>query len=194
MNRLKLYSEEIDKFIRIESAFAVGLMQITGCTMSTSNAIKEQMRQSICMIEEMLKQVDAYVQSDQDASHFVVLRDENSEDLLSEFNKLLEEESPIVAAVHRVISDLCIRYPALSKEKLTPIVMMDRDQNDLYACFPRLVGVDWNMSRRMSGTKVTYASDYNRMANQYRTTTFAFKRACVQVDADNKVKLVLARA
>ena len=99
---------------------------------------------------------------------------------LDELYTMLAEQSYVIAGVNRVFSDICIRYPHLNQKGITAVVLMDRQRNALHACFQRLVGVDCNMSRRMSGVKVTYSSDYDRMANQYRTTMFAFKKASIQ--------------
>lgn len=110
---------------------------------------------------------------------------------MSKFEQMLQDQSPIFAATNRVLSDLRMRYPALKHTGVTALMLMDPKRNELHACFQRLVGIDWNMSRRLSGQKVTYASDYNRMANQYRTTTFAFKKARVLEDDVFGVKLVL---
>jgi hypothetical protein len=99
---------------------------------------------------------------------------------IDELYTMLAEQSYLIAGVNRVFSDICIRYPHLNQKGVTPVVLMDRQRNALHACFQRLVGVDCNMSRRMSGVKVTYSSDYDRMANQYRTTMFAFKKASIQ--------------
>ena len=110
---------------------------------------------------------------------------------MSKFEQMLQDQSPIFAAINRVLSDLRMRYPVLKHKCVTALMLMDPERNELHACFQRLVGIDWNMSRRLSGQKVTYASDYNRMANQYRTTTFAFKKARVVEGGESGVKLVL---
>ena len=104
---------------------------------------------------------------------------------------MLQDQSPIFAAVNRVWSDLRIRYPLLDDKRVTAMMLMDPSHNYMYACFQRFVGVDWNVSRMLSGQKVTYASDYNRMANQYRTTTFAFKKARIVQHTDGMVKSIL---
>jgi hypothetical protein len=109
---------------------------------------------------------------------------------MNKFEQMLESQSPVFAAVNRVLSDLRMRYPILNLNDVDAKMMMDPLRNNLYACFQRLVGIDWNMSRRLSGQKVTYASDYNRMANQYRTTTFAFKK-CRIVRNQNLASLLL---
>ena len=110
---------------------------------------------------------------------------------MNSFGDVLQDQSPIFAAVSRVWSDLRIRYPRLQVDGVDAELLMDPDRNGLHACFQRLVGIDWNMSRRLSGQKVTYASDYNRMANQYRTTTFAFKKARVVHGGMGDCRLVL---
>ena len=110
---------------------------------------------------------------------------------MNSFGDVLQDQSPIFAAVSRVWSDLRIRYPRLQVDGVDAELLMDPDRNGLHACFQRLVGIDWNMSRRLSGQKVTYASDYNRMANQYRTTTFAFKKARVVHVGTSGCRLVL---
>lgn len=82
---------------------------------------------------------------------------------------------PVLLAANRVFSDIHNRYPHLQDRHLTVDVMMDVNRNSLYTQFQRLVGLDYALCRRMNGTRVTYASDYNRYSNQYRTTIYCFK-------------------
>jgi hypothetical protein len=187
----------VTSFSQLESNFAVGLMAITGIALNVKTAVRERLKEIIKMLQGLIGKIEPIA-----AGHLwenapeielvaaLVAEIEATDCVtnewiidMSKFEQMLQDQSPM--------SDLRMRYPVLKHTDVTALMLMDPKRNELHACFQRLVGIDWNMSRRLSGQKVTYASDYNRMANQYRTTTFAFKKARVLEDDVFGVKLVL---
>ena len=188
-------------FDRIEGPFAKGLVEITGVRPPHTDASgRDRIERSIGLLEEFIVKISNFVvqPAPLDSSYQTdlvgILETEleaNDASKIDELYTMLAEQSYVIAGVNRVFSDICIRYPHLNQKGITPVVLMDRQRNALHACFQRLVGVDCNMSRRMSGVKVTYASDYDRMANQYRTTMFAFKNATIHDIAQRGICLTL---
>ena len=118
-------------------------------------------------------------------NEFPVLKDGDvdswtKDGIIDNFQKRIMQsfaKSPLMSAASRVFSDILSRYPHLRHKDLTVEVMITQKTNSLYTQFQRLVGIDWALGRRTSGVRVTYASDYNRLANQYRTTLFCFETA-----------------
>lgn len=218
VGQLKTFSHAVNYFEQTEQLFAEGLIQLTGCRMTSLNETdkKERVKSTVVFLLDYVKQVDTFICTGENGdnmsemSFYPGAMGEEEEDIATEIlfadfqeyaamrkedtvsvYRMLESRSPIAAASNRVFNDLCIRYPHLGGNDITPLVLMDRYKNGLYAAFQRLVGLDWNLSRRLSGQKVTYASDYNRMSTQYRTTTFAFKHVRITQGDDGTPKLIL---
>ena len=68
----------------------------------------------------------------------------------------------------------------LRDSNMTPDIMLDSERNDFYSHFTRLIGLEICMMRRQSGVRVTYASDYRRIAMEFRVLLADFKNAVVQ--------------
>lgn len=111
---------------------------------------------------------------------------------MSKFNHYIEHVrmqiisgTPLWCACHRVFSDIHERNPHLQHRGMTTGLLMDIRRNSLWSQYQRLVALDYTMCRRLSGIKTTFASDYRRIANQYRITMFLFANTSI-VDVNGK--------
>ena len=173
---LEAFAAAAKRCIAMDDAFSQGIEQMTGVRVLTPDATarRDQVLEHITLL---LQQDCTHVpsQSDTTGNH-----NQSDDEKLTEFETLMESLSPVSTAASRVKNTLCLRYPVFKKVTLS--VLMNPAKNELFVAFQRLVSLDWNMSRRLSGQKVTYSSDYNRMTNQYRVTMFAFKHASIDTD------------
>lgn len=111
---------------------------------------------------------------------------------MSKFNHYIEHVrmqiisgTPLWCACHRVFSDIHERNRHLQRRGMTTGLLMDIRRNSLWSQYQRLVALDYTMCRRLSGIKTTFASDYRRIANQYRITMFLFANTSI-VDVNGK--------
>jgi hypothetical protein len=175
---LKSFEAIAKRCIATDDAFSQGIEQMTGVRVLTPDATarRDQVFEHITLL---LQQIPSTEQSQIDTQ-----ADNGQKE--TEFETLMESLSPVSTAASRVRNTLCLRYPVFKQVTLS--VLMNPAKNELFVAFQRLVSLDWNMSRRLSGQKVTYSSDYNRMTNQYRVTMFAFKHASIGGDTVKFIK------
>jgi hypothetical protein len=84
------------------------------------------------------------------------------------FEKMIEEldmqvPDSLKQAADGVLASLYNQHPQLRTPLLTTDLLMDASRNSLYTEFAQLVGLDITLTRRMSGVKTTFVSDYARI-------------------------------
>ena len=182
---LEAFAAAAKRCIAMDDAFSQGIEQMTGVRVLAPDATarRDQVLEHITLLLQQLAHI-VPSQSDTTGHHnqqiAPIVPSQSDDEKLTEFETLMESLSPVSTAASRVKNTLCLRYPVFKKVTLS--VLMNPAKNELFVAFQRLVSLDWNMSRRLSGQKVTYSSDYNRMTNQYRVTMFAFKHASIDAN------------